>query len=124
MSSARYVTGQQGEQMAEGYLLGLGMVCLARNYRGLDGEIDLVMQEGDTLVMVEVKYRPRGRAGEGLTAVTPAKQRRLLHAAQAFLLEKEWNHRPVRFDVVEITYAGLIHIPNAFMPGMSRAGWT
>ena len=73
MSSARYVTGQQGEQMAEGYLLGLGMVCLARNYRGLDGEIDLVMQEGDILVMVEVKSRPRGRAGEGLMAVTPAK---------------------------------------------------
>ena len=124
MSGTRYVTGQQGEQMAESYLRGLGMVCLARNYRGLDGEIDLVMQEGDTLVMVEVKYRPRGCAGDGLMAVTPAKQRRLLHAAQAFLLEKEWNHRPVRFDVVEITSAGLIHVPNAFMPGRSCTSWT
>ena len=117
MRGGQYASGQQGERLAESYLCGQGMVCLARNYRGLDGEIDLVMQDGDTLVMVEVKYRPHGRAGEGLQAVTPAKRRRLLHAAQAFLLEREWMGRPVRFDVVEITSAGLLHVPNAFMPG-------
>ena len=117
MRGGQYASGQQGERQAESYLCGLGMVCLARNYRGLDGEIDLVMQDKDTLVMVEVKYRSRGRTGDGLQAVTPAKQRRLLHAAQVFLLEKKWMGRPVRFDVVEITSAGLMHVPNAFMPG-------
>ena len=117
MRGGQYASGQQGERQAESYLSSLGMVCLARNYRGLDGEIDLVMQDGDTLVMVEGKYRPRGRAGDGLQAVTPAKQRRILHAAQVFLLEKEWMGRPVRFDVVEITSAGLMHVPNAFLPG-------
>lgn len=113
----QYDTGLKGEAQAESYLTGLGMLCLERRYRAQDGEIDLIMQDSETIVMVEVKYRPRGRAGEGLMAVTPAKQRRMLHAAQAFLAQREWMDRPVRFDVVEITASGLLHIPNAFMPG-------
>lgn len=109
--------GLAGEKRAEEYLCGLGMILIARRYRGLDGEIDLVMRDGETIVMVEVKARPRGAAGAGLAAVTPSKQRRILHAAQAFLLEREWFDRPVRFDVVEITSGGILHVPNAFMPG-------
>lgn len=113
----QYDKGLKGEVQAENYLTGLGMLCEARRYRAQDGEIDLIMLDGETVVMVEVKYRPRGRAGEGLMAVTPAKQRRMLHAAQAFLAQREWMDRPVRFDVVEITSNGLLHIPNAFTPG-------
>ncbi len=113
----QYDKGLTGEQQAESYLTGLGMLCLARRYRGGDGELDLVMQDGETLVMVEVKHRPRSRAGAGLMAVTPAKQRRMLHAAQHFLMEREQMNQPVRFDVVEITADGLLHLPNAFAPG-------
>ena len=113
----QYDKGLSGEQQAENYLSGRGMLCLERRYRGQDGEIDLIMRDSETIVMVEVKYRPEGRAGAGLVAVTPAKQRRMLHAAQSFLLEREWMNVPVRFDVVEITADGILHIPNAFMPG-------
>lgn len=113
----QYDKGLTGEQQAESYLTGLGMLCLARRYRGGDGELDLVMQDGDTLVMVEVKFRPNSRCGAGLAAITPGKQRRMLHAAQHFLLEGEWTGMPVRFDVVEITADGLLHLPNAFIPG-------
>lgn len=113
-----YAAGLGGEAQAKRYLCDHGMTCLARRYRGQDGEIDLIMQDGDLLVMVEVKYRPKGLPGDGLRAVTPAKQKRLAHAAQAFLLEKEWMSRSVRFDVVEITPGGIIHIPNAFTPAM------
>ena len=73
------------------------------------------MQDGDAIVFVEVRARPPARAGMGLMAVTPAKQRRMTHAALAFLLEREWLERSVRFDVVEITRDGILHIPNAFM---------
>ena len=113
----QYDTGLKGEQIAEKYLSEKGMLCIARRYRAQDGEIDLVMRDNDFIVMVEVKYRPQGRSGEGLMAVTPAKQRRMLHAAQSFLVEMEWNDYPVRFDVVEITATGIIHVPNAFIPG-------
>lgn len=113
----QYDKGLNGERLAESYLSEQGMLCIERRYRGQDGEIDLVMRDGETIVMVEVKFRPNGRAGVGLMAVTPSKQRRMLHAARSFLLEREWMDVPVRFDVVEITADGILHIPNAFMPG-------
>lgn len=111
----RYNVGLRGEKQAEDFLLGKGMKVLARRYRAQDGEIDLVMEDGTTIVFVEVKARPQGQPGDGLRAVTPAKMRRMTHAAQAFLIERELLNRPVRFDAVEITARGILHIPNAFM---------
>lgn len=114
----QHQVGVAGEEMAERYLNGqLGMSCLARRYRAQDGEIDLIMEDKGTVVFVEVKARPGGRAGSGFAAVGPDKQRRLAHAALNYLIEREWMARPVRFDVVEITSGGLRHVPNAFMPG-------
>lgn len=111
----QYNTGISGESQAEQYLYGLGMTTVAKRYRGGDGEIDLIMQSGDTIVFVEVKARPDSPAGSGLMAVTSAKQRRITHAAMTFLLEREWMEHPVRFDVVEISRSGILHIPNVFM---------
>lgn len=111
----RYTAGVDGEKLAEAYLADRGMTVLARRYRGGDGEIDLVMLDGETVAFVEVKARPAGRRGDGLMAVTPAKQRRMTHAALAFLVEREWMTRSVRFDVVEITAQGVLYVPNAFM---------
>ena len=113
---SHYQSGISGELQAEAHLISTGMTLLARRYRGQDGEIDLVMLEGETIVFVEVKARPGSPAGSGLMAITPGKQRRVINAAQAFLLEREWMDRPVRFDVVEINRQGVLHIPNAFMP--------
>ncbi len=111
----QYDAGLRGEALAEETLCQRGMTVLARRYRAQDGEIDLVMQDGETIVFVEVKARPGAPAGRGLLAVTPAKQRRMTHAALSFLVEREWMNRPVRFDVVEITAQGVVHVPNAFM---------
>lgn len=111
----QYNTGLTGEMLAEQYLVEQGMSVITRRFRGGDGEIDLVMLDGETVVFVEVKSRPTSHAGMGLLAVTPAKQRRMTHAALSFLLEREWMERLVRFDVVEISRSGLIHIPHAFM---------
>ena len=111
----QYGTGLQGEQQAEAYLCGKGMSPVARRYRAEDGEIDLIMMDGETVVFIEVKARPTARAGMGLMAVTPAKRRRMTHAALAFLVEREWMNHPVRFDVVEITSRGILHVENAFM---------
>ena len=108
--------GRQGEAAAENYLQKLGMRTLARRYRGADGELDLVMEDGNVVVFVEVKLSGKGGRGSGLCRVTPSKQRRMIHAAASFLLEREWFSRPVRFDVVEITAQGLYHVPNAFQP--------
>ena len=69
-------------------------------------------------MFVEVKARPQSRAGQGMLAVTPAKQRRICHAAMHYLLENDCIDVPARFDVVEITRDGLIHVKNAFMASM------
>ena len=113
----QYDAGLSGEAMAEKYLCEKGMQCLARRFRAEDGEIDLVMLDGETVVMTEVKYRPRGYAGDGVRAVSAAKQRRMTHAAMSFLMQREWMDHPVRFDIVEITADGILHIPHAFIPG-------
>jgi len=112
---SQYGTGLRGEAQAEAYLCSLGMTVLARRYRAQDGEIDLIMQDGQTIVFVEVKCRPGARQGMGLLAVTPAKQRRMTHAALAWLVENQRRDCPVRFDAVEVTSGGLRHVPNAFM---------
>lgn len=114
----RYDAGIQGEQEAENALTRQGMTLRTRRYRAEDGEIDLVMQDGETIVFVEVKARPQSRAGQGMLAVTPAKQRRICHAAMHYLLENDCTDVPARFDVVEITRDGLIHVKNAFMASM------
>ncbi len=111
----QYESGLKYEALAEQYLRQQGMTVVARRFRAEDGELDLVMEDGKTVVFVEVKARPGGTRGSGLSAVTPAKQRRMTHAALAFLMRREWMERLVRFDVVEITRDGILHVQNAFM---------
>ena len=110
----QYDAGIQGEAVAEAYLCQKGMQVVARRYRGGDGEIDLIMLDGQFVVFIEVKARPKSARGDGLSAITPAKRQRIIHAALHFLLEREWMERMIRFDVVEISRNGVLHIPNAF----------
>ena len=112
----RYESGLTGEELAENYLLRQGMSILGRRYRAEDGEIDLILKDGDCVVFAEVKYRPQSSAGAGLSAITPTKQRRMSHAALHYLVENGLMEQPVRFDAIEITRDGVLHIRNAFVP--------
>lgn len=106
-----FLSGLFGEGQAARYLKKQGMRILDRRYRTAHGEIDLIARDGDTLVFVEVKNRPRGTIGEGAAAVNRDKKRHLRYAAKAYLSENPCER--VRFDVVEITAAGIRHIPGA-----------
>ena len=117
MRGKAYDLGVRGEQQAEAYLCSLGMACVARRWRAAGGELDLIMLDGETVVFVEVKYRPHSPPGSGLTAVTRDKRRRMARAAAAFLIEREWTDRFVRFDIIEISGQGVRYVPNAFQPG-------
>ncbi len=112
-----YETGLRGEETAEEYLTGKGMACLERRYRSRCGEIDLIMQDGETIVFVEVKTRRNGAPGSGMMSVNAAKQRRVTNAAMLYLMNSRLLGRPVRFDVVEINSDRLIHVRDAFQPG-------
>lgn len=104
--------GLAGEWKAARYLKKQGMRILQKRYRAPRGEIDLIAMDGRTLVFVEVKNRPAGHMGDGLHAIDGQKRKRLRCAAQVYL--SAHPAASVRFDCVEITSAGLRHIPNAF----------
>ncbi|SDS30970.1 putative endonuclease [Halopseudomonas sabulinigri] len=94
-------TGNQAEALAEQIMCRAGLSCLARNYRCKQGELDLVMRDGDTVVFVEVRYRRHNRWGGAAESVNQAKQQRVILAAQHFLLHHpKLANRPCRFDVI------------------------
>lgn len=113
-----YQTGLQGEQTAAKWLeKNLRMRLLESRYRNKAGEIDLIMQDGETIVFVEVKTRMNAQPGNGLLAVDCRKQQRIARAAVLYLISKGWQNRAARFDITEVTGDGVLHVPNAFQPG-------
>ena len=100
--SVRTVIGSEGERAAAEFLEARGYRILERNYRTRLGEIDLVAEEGCTLVFVEVKVRLNDRFGGPAAAITPAKQSRIARLAQHYMLRRRLGERPCRFDVVLI----------------------
>ncbi len=96
--------GRYGEQVAvERYVAG-GAQVLARNWRCPEGEIDVVVREGDgTVVFCEVKTRSGTGFGAPVEAVGPVKARRLRAAARRWLQEHPVPaRRELRFDVVAV----------------------
>ena len=92
--------GAYYENLVAEYLKTQGYEILEKNYRCRIGEIDLIAKEGETLVFVEVKTRRSDERGGPAAAVTPAKQRVLTRAAQAWLAAHDAGQTPCRFDVV------------------------
>ncbi|MGH8281670.1 MAG: YraN family protein [Gammaproteobacteria bacterium] len=96
--------GQRAEDQALELLRRAGLTLLLRNYRCPQGELDLVMTDADTLVMVEVRYRRTCGFGGAAESVDARKQSKLLHAAQHFLQQDaRYRRRPLRFDVVAVS---------------------
>lgn len=95
--------GRLGEDLACRHLESLGLRLLTRNYRCRAGEIDLVMLEGATLVLVEVRSRTTTTHGGAAATVNARKQRRFIRAARHLLLTRpDLRRLPARFDVVAI----------------------
>jgi putative endonuclease len=106
--------GDDAEEKARQFLIGKGLTPLCRNFRCKQGELDLVMREGGTLVIVEVRFRKSRRYGGALESITRTKQSRIIAATQVYLSKQKLDC-PVRFDVVAITGDnGIDWIPNAF----------
>ncbi len=83
-----------------------GYVVVDRNWRVREGEIDLVVRQGSTIVFCEVKTRSSDRFGAPVEAVTTTKQRRLRVLAARWLAEHPGARGAVRFDVASVMPAG------------------
>ena len=102
----RRAQGAAIEAAARAQLANAGLREVAANANYRFGELDLVMLEGGgagaTLVFVEVRYRRDSRFGGGAASVDANKRRRIVHAAQAFLIaHPRFVQMNCRFDVVE-----------------------
>jgi putative endonuclease len=94
-------TGDEWETRALQTLQRAGLRLIQRNWHCRYGEIDLVMQDGDAIVFVEVRYRDASAPGGALASVGAAKQSKLVRAAGLFLAQHPaLAQRPCRFDVV------------------------
>lgn len=97
----RRARGDAVEAAALAFLETRGLRLLARNASARGGELDLVMQDGATLAFVEVRYRGSAAFGGGAASVDAGKRRRLVRAAQAWLLRHPRHlDAPCRFDVI------------------------
>lgn len=76
---------------------------LARNWRSGHLELDIVAEDHDTLVFVEVKTRASGGMQRPYEALTAAKKKRLIRAAQAWQAAHDAWSRPCRFDLICVT---------------------
>lgn len=108
MPPDRRATGSAAESLALAYLESRGLTCLLRNYRCRHGEIDLVVRDGSTLVLVEVRSRSSRRYGGAAGSVDARKQKRLVATASHLLLTRpDLRKYPARFDVIAIHDDGL-----------------
>lgn len=102
MADHRRRLGAWGEAHAARHLVGQGMVVLDRNWRCEQGELDLVLRDGDVLVICEVKTRTSFGCGTPLEAITPRKFQRLQWLGHRWLREHAARPRDLRIDFVGV----------------------
>jgi putative endonuclease len=107
--------GTRAEELCAELMQKAGLRILARNWRCRLGEIDLVAEEGATLVFAEVRLRHDTAFGGAAESITAAKRARLLAAARLYLTGR--GGVECRFDVLlldQLAPARIRWIRNAF----------
>jgi putative endonuclease len=84
--------GQWGEEVAQNYLVEEGLHPIAANLRTQYGEIDLIMQDGNSVVFIEVKARTNRKYGLPEVSITRQKQLHIKQTAE-FLMQQhpDWG---------------------------------
>ncbi|MBP1537142.1 MAG: YraN family protein [Ruminococcus sp.] len=95
--------GDIGEQATADFLQRHGYAILERNYTVRGGEIDIIASKDNVTAFVEVKTRKENPLEQGEQAITPAKKKRLVAAAQRYIDEVMMNCDTCRFDVAVVT---------------------
>lgn len=97
------MNGAQAEDIALRYLEARGLTLIDRNVRARGGELDLVMRDADSLVIVEVRKRSHAGFGSAAESVDARKQAKIVVAARWLLAQRSDLARlPARFDVVTL----------------------
>ena len=114
MLTPKQIKGAAQEARACEYLLEKGLRLITQNFSCKMGEIDLIMQDTNSLVFVEVRYRENGRFGGAAASVTRGKQRKIIRTA-LFYQQRHAPKSNMRFDVIAIESDNEIQwFPSAF----------
>lgn len=110
--------GKKGEALTEEYLLRNGYQILAKNWRYLKAEIDIIAKKENVLAIVEVKTRSSIDIISPEEAVNKKKIKLLVIAANEYVIQNNLDVE-VRFDIVSIHKKGgnynMNHIKDAFL---------
>jgi len=111
--------GELGEKLAQQHLLKLGYKILATNWYYGHLELDIVARDDNELVIVEVKSRSGIRYEHPSEAATSGKMKRIIEAADAYILENDFDLE-TRFDIITVIFFRqgheLEHFKDAFYP--------
>lgn len=98
-------TGDQYEDIALDHLQRQGLKLIKRNHLCKGGELDLVMLDGDTLALVEVRFRRDRLHGGAAASVNATKRKRIVIAAKHLLhTRSDLKRFRARFDLVAIEF--------------------
>jgi len=96
--------GKKGEEIASKYLEKNNYNILERNFRCLQGEIDIIAydKQNKYLVFFEVKTRTNFKYGFPGDAVDSNKRRHILSSVKYYLYSRKLENALVRIDVLEV----------------------
>ncbi|VAW58793.1 hypothetical protein MNBD_GAMMA11-2711 [hydrothermal vent metagenome] len=97
--------GKAAEALACKHLKENGLRLIEKNFHSRAGEIDLIMQDDNTLVFIEVRYRKNQDFGGAKASITPAKQQRIRKTA-LYYMQKKGEEFYARFDVLAMSGEG------------------
>ncbi|HEX5002934.1 MAG TPA: YraN family protein [Bacteroidia bacterium] len=114
--------GKRGEAIARNFLIKSGYRIRACNWKYLKGEIDIIAETGDVIVMVEVKSRSSLFFGDPEEAIGKKKLRMLFDTAARYM-DVTGCELEVRYDVITVVFHGetwtIEHIPDTYYPFMN-----
>ena len=111
--------GKLGEERAQVYLRKNGYIIRHTNWKYDRKELDIVAEKDDMLIVVEVKSRSTDVFEHPKDAITNAKIKNIVRAANEYIHAYDIN-KETRFDVITILPRGdsfeIEHIEDAFLP--------
>ncbi len=126
---AHLKSGIWGEKKAVKFLRSKRWKIIGERVRsGKHDELDIIANDGNTLIFVEVKTRKNEDYGRPFSAVNKEKRKRLSRAAVNYLKKKKLKPDYIRFDVIEVigepgSKPEIRHIENAFQLDPSYKLW-
>jgi putative endonuclease len=94
-------SGQKSEAIAAEFLQRNGLTLVTENFRGPQGEIDLIMRDKDYLVFIEVRMRNDQDFGLSVETINKSKQSRIIQTALYYLVQENLLDKTFcRFDVI------------------------